>query len=67
MSSPYFFSTPEWDINWVYGLFGKPQTVIDPFLYMVIHTILYPVIIFLPTHFLVLLTIRARDIIVSRR
>jgi hypothetical protein len=63
----FLFSTPEWDINWVYGLFGKPQTVINPVLYMLIHTIMYPIIIFLPTHLLVMLTIRVRDTIVTRR
>lgn len=46
----FVFSTPEWDINWVYGLFGKPQSTLHPGLYFALHMLLYPVVVYLPAH-----------------
>jgi hypothetical protein len=51
----YFLSSPEWDINWIHGLFGKPQTWVRPWLYSLVFSLCYPVVIYLPSHLLALL------------
>ena len=55
----FIFSSPEWDINWVWGPFGRPQTLLHPGVYFLLCMLLYPVIVYLPTHGLVLLLMRA--------
>jgi len=54
----YFFTSPEKDINWVWGLFGKPQSTLPPWLYLLLCIIGYPLVIYLPTHGLVRLICR---------
>ena len=51
-------SSPEWNINWVWGPFGKPQTLVHPWVYLLLCMIFYPAIIYLPTHGLALLFFR---------
>lgn len=46
----YVFTGPERNINWVWGLFGKPQTMVAPLIYFIALMIGYPLVIYLPTH-----------------
>ncbi len=41
---------PARDINWVYGPFDVPQSVIAPPLYFALCLVGYPVLLYLPTH-----------------
>jgi hypothetical protein len=54
----WLVSSPEWNINWVWGLFGKPQTLVHPWVYLFLCMVFYPVIVYLPTHLLSLLVFR---------
>lgn len=45
----FFLTGPELNINWVWGLFGRPQTIIDPSIYLILIIIGYPLVIYLPT------------------
>lgn len=45
----YKFSPVEENINWVFG-FGKPQTRLQPLVYLALLMILLPLVIYLPTH-----------------
>jgi hypothetical protein len=51
-------SSPEWNINWVWGLFGKPQTLVHPWVYLFLCVVFYPVVVYVPTHGLALLFFR---------
>jgi hypothetical protein len=46
----YLVSPPEWDINWVYGFFGKPQTHLAPRVFLALCMIVYPLVLYAPTH-----------------
>lgn len=48
----YLLTRPEENINWVRGLFGKPQQKIPPILYLGLVMIGFPLLIYLPTHLL---------------
>ncbi|MDR5891639.1 hypothetical protein QC820_02335 [Halomonas mongoliensis] len=49
----YLLTDPERNINWVHGPFGsEPQTLMDPLLYLVALMGLWPLLIYLPVHFL---------------
>lgn len=48
----YFCTDPEENVNWVFGPGAKPQTWIPPLVYLVLLMIGFPVLIYLPTHWL---------------
>jgi len=48
----YVFTGPDKNINWVWGLFGRPQTAFDPHFYFLLLMAGYPLLIYLPTHLL---------------
>ena len=51
-------SDPARNINWIYRPFGVSQTIFAPWLYFVILMAAYPLLVYLPTHGLVLLAYR---------
>jgi hypothetical protein len=48
----YFFSRRSDNVNWVFGFGGKPQQWLPPSLYLILLMIMFPLVIYLPTHFL---------------
>ena len=46
----YLLTDPKENINWVHGLSSKPQKRIPPLVYLGLVMIMFPVIIYLPTH-----------------
>lgn len=42
----------ERNVNWVWEPFGRPQTLVDPWLYLLVLLAAYPLLVFLPTHLL---------------
>lgn len=58
--SSYLFTEAERNINWVEGPFGQPQTMMDPLLYLAGLMLLWPLLIYLPVHWLTLALSRHR-------
>ncbi|MDW7746420.1 hypothetical protein [Halomonas sp.] len=56
----YLFTEAERNINWVEGPFGQPQTMMDPLLYLAGLMLLWPLLIYLPVHWLTLALSRRR-------
>ena len=54
----YLLSDPARNINWIYRPFGVPQTMFGPWLYFLLLMAAYPLLVYLPTHGLVLLAYR---------
>lgn len=50
----YLLTEAERNINWVHGPFGHPQDSLDPLLYLLLLTLLWPVIVYLPVHLLMI-------------
>ncbi|HOD36225.1 MAG TPA: hypothetical protein PLR20_03920 [Syntrophales bacterium] len=48
----YFFTSPDENVNWVFGPGGKPQKRIPPLLYLGLLMLGFPLLVYLPTHFL---------------
>ena len=48
----YFFSRRSENVNWVYGFGGKQQHWLPPPLYLILLMIMFPLVIYVPTHFL---------------
>ena len=48
----FLFTPPERDINWVFGLFGRPQHAVSPLLYFILCLFFYPIVVYLPNHYL---------------
>jgi hypothetical protein len=48
----YFFTDPKANINWVFGLGDKPQKKIPKHIYLVLIIIFFPLVFYVPTHFL---------------
>ncbi|HKY28451.1 MAG TPA: hypothetical protein VJM12_10985 [Pyrinomonadaceae bacterium] len=48
----YFLAQPSENVNWVRGLQGKTQTTIPAPLYLILTMIAFPVLIYLPAHFI---------------
>jgi hypothetical protein len=46
----YFLTDPVENLNWALGPGEKPQTVIPPWLYLVLLMLLFPACIYLPAH-----------------
>ena len=45
-----WLTEPARDINWVHGLFGRPQSLVAPPIYFAALMIGYPVVLYFPTH-----------------
>lgn len=56
----YLFTEAERNINWVEGPFGQPQSVMDPWLYLAGLMLLWPLLVYLPVHWLTLVLLRRR-------
>jgi hypothetical protein len=50
----YWITDPAENINWVHGPGGKPQTWLPPSLYLVTLMAFFPIVVYLPTHILLL-------------
>jgi hypothetical protein len=61
LPATYLLTDPELNINWVHGLFGEPQSVVHPWLYVALCILCYPLVLYLPTHGLCLLFFRRRS------
>jgi len=48
----YFFTDPEDNVNWVFGPGAKPQKRMPPLLYLGLLMVGFPLVIYLPTHWL---------------
>ena len=48
----YLLTEAERNINWVHGPFGQPQDSLNPLLYLFLLSLLWPVIVYLPVHLL---------------
>lgn len=48
----YHFGGPKENINWAYGFGEKPQTRVPPIRYLVFVVLMFPLGIYLPTHFI---------------
>lgn len=51
----YLLTKPEENVNWVHGLYGERQTKIPPKLYLLLIMAGFPLIIYLPTHLLLMM------------
>ncbi|WFM69931.1 hypothetical protein [Halomonas sp. CKK8] len=56
----YLFTEAERNINWVEGPFGQAQSVMDPWLYLAGLMLFWPLLVYLPVHWLTLLLSRRR-------
>lgn len=57
----YFFTDPKRAINGVFGPSGtKPQTWTDPLLWLALMMLVYPVLVYAPTHFVLRRVFRGR-------
>ncbi len=52
LPASYFFTEPANNINWVYGITEIPQTWMPETVYLLLLMVLFPLLIFLPTHIL---------------
>lgn len=50
----YLLTDPERNINWVFGFFNQHQILFDPWAFAVFCMAAYPLLLYLPTHALVL-------------
>jgi hypothetical protein len=48
----YFLTKPSENVNWVYGLGGGPQKWLPAPLYLMLLMLAFPLVLYLPTHFL---------------
>jgi hypothetical protein len=46
----YWLTDPKENVNWVFGLGGRPQTRMHPLVYLGLLMLGYPALIYLPTH-----------------
>jgi hypothetical protein len=47
----YFLTKPSENVNWVYGPGGEPQKWMPAPLYLVLLMLAFPLVLYLPTHF----------------
>ncbi len=59
----YLFTDPERNINWVHGPFGQPQDSLPPLVYLAGLMLLWPLVVYLPVHLLLIGMQRWRRII----
>jgi hypothetical protein len=48
----YLVSNPQENVNWVYGFGQNPQRILPAPLFMILLILLFPLVVYLPTHFL---------------
>jgi hypothetical protein len=48
----YAVTDPAENINWVFGPGGRPQQRFSPRVYLLLVLVVFPLIVYLPTHFL---------------
>jgi len=48
----YLCSNPRENVNWVYGFGETPQSILPAPIFLLLLMVLFPIIIYLPTHFL---------------
>jgi len=48
----YWLTDPKLNVNWVFGLGGKPQKRFPPLVHLVLLMVGFPVLVYLPTHLL---------------
>jgi hypothetical protein len=60
LPATYLLADPELNINWVHGLFGEQQSMVHPWLYLVLCIICYPLVLYLPTYGMALLLFERR-------
>jgi hypothetical protein len=48
----YLFTDFERNINWVHGPFGQPQDLLAPLLYLFLLMLVWPLVVYLPVHWL---------------
>ncbi|WP_404474308.1 hypothetical protein LG301_06055 [Vreelandella venusta] len=54
LPTTYLFTEAERNINWVHGPFGQPQDTLAPLLYLFLLTLVWPLVIYLPVHLLMI-------------
>ncbi|HET7288025.1 MAG TPA: hypothetical protein VFI71_11160 [Pyrinomonadaceae bacterium] len=52
LPASYFLTKPSQNVNWVYGPGGDPQKWMPAPLYLVLLMLAFPLVLYLPTHFL---------------
>ena len=52
LSVCYLGTDPERNLNWVFGIGNPPQTWVSGHLYLVLLMLAYPLLVFIPTHFI---------------
>jgi hypothetical protein len=57
----FFFTDPQKNINWVWGPFGIKPDLLSPEGYLLACMVLYPVLIYLPTHLILQKWLRRRN------
>jgi predicted membrane protein len=55
----YLVSNPQENVNWVYGFGQKPQTILPAPLFVILLMLLFPLVVYLPTHLLFVRIFRA--------
>src|SRR6266513_5250848 len=48
----YLVSNPQENVNWVYGFGQNPQKILPAPLFVILLMLLFPLVVYLPTHFL---------------
>ena len=48
----YLVSNPQENVNWVYGFGQNPQRILPAPLFVILLMLLFPLVVYLPTHFL---------------
>ena len=46
----YLVSNPQENVNWVYGFGQNPQRILPPPLFVILLMLLFPLVVYLPTH-----------------
>ena len=52
LPATYFLAPPEKNVNWVRGLGHPPKSIMPPRWHLLLMMAVYPVLVYLPTHFL---------------
>jgi len=52
LSLSYLLSNPDENVNWVYGLGQNPQRILPAPLFVILLMLLFPLVVYLPTHLL---------------
>jgi len=55
----YLVSNPQENVNWVYGFGQNPQKILPAPLFVILLMLLFPLVVYLPTHLLFVRIFRA--------